>query len=144
MEAVLDTFDQKADVHWSVFPNPPACPKLSADVRPIAKQNGSFLAKRTGSRSDSKSFLATKMHVSDDVWWKRNLYPVCVKRANGEDFLQLLWDEDLFLFGHWGKQAWRFLYCNFLILYFGKSHGSERNIQNSWALIHILFWIQPP
>ena len=65
MEAVLDTFDQKADVHWSVFPNPPACPKLSADVRPIAKQNGSFLAKRTGSRSDSKCFLATKMHVSD-------------------------------------------------------------------------------
>ena len=48
MEAVLDTFDQNADVHWSVFPNPPACPKLSADVRPIAKQNGSFLAKKQG------------------------------------------------------------------------------------------------
>ena len=65
MEASLDTFDQRGDVHWSVFPNPPACPKLSADVRPIAKQNGSFLAKKQGLGLILKvCFLLTKMQVS--------------------------------------------------------------------------------
>ena len=130
MEAVLDTFDQNADVHWSVFPNPPACPKLSADVRPISKQNWSFLAKKTGSQSDSKGFLATKMHVSDqdDVCSKKNIYPLFVlKWQTVRISCSLLLDENLFLFGHWGKNRPEYL-CIVIFLFCILAKATVQNL----------------
>ena len=88
-----------------------------------------FLQK-TGSQSDSKSFLATKMHVSDqdDVCSERNIYPLFVlKWQTVRISCSLLLDENLFLFGHWGKNRPEYL-CIVIFLFCILAKATVQNL----------------